>query len=38
MEQIDKWEKEAIDKIRQAAQDAREQVNKLTGSQKGKLT
>jgi uncharacterized UBP type Zn finger protein len=38
IEQIDKWERDAIEKIRQTAAEARQQVIKSTGSQKGKLT
>jgi uncharacterized Fe-S cluster-containing radical SAM superfamily protein len=37
MKQIDKWEKESIEKIRQTANEARQQVNALIGSSGGKL-
>jgi hypothetical protein len=37
IKQIDKWERDAIEKIQQTAEEARQQVNKLTSSQKGKL-
>jgi uncharacterized Fe-S cluster-containing radical SAM superfamily protein len=36
MKQIDQWEKESIKKIRQTADEARQQVNALTGSSGGK--
>lgn len=36
IEQIDKWETESMEKIRQMANEAREQVRKLTGSPAGK--
>jgi len=35
--QIDKWEKDSIEKIQQTAQKARQQVNELTNTQQGKL-
>ncbi len=37
MIEIDKWEKESIEKIRQTAHEARQQVNALIGSSGGKL-
>ena len=36
MQQIDQWEKESVDKIRQTANDLREQLNTLTGTSQGK--
>lgn len=36
IEQIDKWEKESIEKIRQAARQARSELNSLTSSSTGK--
>jgi hypothetical protein len=36
LKQIDKWEEDSIVKIQQVAEEARQQVNKLTSSQTGK--
>ncbi|CAF2598826.1 unnamed protein product [Rotaria sp. Silwood2] len=35
LKQIDKWEQESIKKIQQTANEARQQIEKLIGSQKG---
>jgi len=37
IKQIDKWERDSIEKIQKTADEARQQVNDLTNSQKGKL-
>jgi hypothetical protein len=36
IKQIDTWERDSIVKIQQTAEEARQQVDKLTSSQKGK--
>jgi hypothetical protein len=36
LQQIDQWEKDSVMKIQQTAEEAREQVEQLTCSQKGK--
>ncbi len=37
LKEIDRWEKDSIVKIQQIAEEARQQVKKLTSSQTGKL-
>jgi hypothetical protein len=37
IEQINQWERDAIQRIQQTAEEARQHVIKLGGSQKGKL-
>jgi uncharacterized Fe-S cluster-containing radical SAM superfamily protein len=37
LKEIDRWEKDSIVKIQQTAEEARQQVKKLTSSQTGKL-
>jgi uncharacterized UBP type Zn finger protein len=37
IKQIDQWERNAIEKIQQTAEEARQEVHKLTGTSTGKL-